>query len=316
MYESLPRSFNSSFCVIGFAKVLICGGFNPETSTCEVINLESSATTCKNPPNFPASIYAANGGWGLQKSPIICGGIQNLTFSNRCYSLENNEWVSSFSMNSTRMYATSAQFEDGKILVTGGLNTSPLNSVEILTEQGWESQIPSLQVSFHTHCMDTVNSTTVLLIAGLQNDQFSGKTYYFTFEKEIWIEGPELKYKRQLHSCGKIRRNKDSKEMSIIVAGGYNGSSYLSSVEILDEGSNEWKTGPELLSAFARSQMIGSPDGGVVLIGGDSASDPLSIYQLPHGDKDAVWTKMDQKLKIGRSWHTAFLVPDNIVDCS
>jgi hypothetical protein len=25
---------------------------------------------------------------------------------------------------------------------------------------------------------------------------------------------------------------------------------------------------------------------------------------------------MEQKLKMGRYWHTAFLVPDNIVDCN
>ncbi len=34
--------------------------------------------------------------------------------------------------------------------------------------------------------------------------------------------------------------------MSIIVAGGDDGFSRLSSVEILDEGSNEWQTGSEL----------------------------------------------------------------------
>ena len=105
--------------------------------------------------------------------------------------------------------------------------------------------------------------------------------------------------------------------MSIIVAGGFNGSSYLSSVEILDEGSNEWKTDPELPVGLRSSQMIEDQNGGVVLIGGVSMSDTLdTLYQLPHGGKDAVWTKMEQKLKTKRERHTAFLVPDNIVDCS
>jgi hypothetical protein len=106
--------------------------------------------------------------------------------------------------------------------------------------------------------------------------------------------------------------------MSIIVAGGWDGSSYLSSVEILDEGSNEWQTGPELPFGIGLSQMVEDQNGGVVLIGGYSSAvvNLDTLYQLPHGGQDAVWTKMEQKLKTGRREHTAILVPDNIVECS
>ena len=147
---------------------------------------------------------------------------------------------------------------------------------------------------------------------------YSGKTFYFTFGEESWTEGPELKNKRYLHSCGKIRRNKESQEMSIIVAGGQYGSSTLSSVEILHEGSNEWQTGPELPFGIGFSQMVEDQNGGVVFIGGYSSpgGNLDTLYQLPHGGQDAVWTKMEQKMKTGREEHTAFMVPDNIVDCS
>ncbi len=307
----------------GFSKLLICGGINldgPDYNNCEVINLASSASTCKNPPNFPATVRAAIGGLGFEGNPILCGGYQNDTHSNKCYSLENNEWVSSASMNSVRVGAAAAQLQDGKLLVTGGYDGSGsyLNSAEMLTEEGWESYIPSLPVTISAHCMVTVNSTTVMVIGGWQNSQFSGKTFYFTFGDESWTEGPEMKNKRNSLSCGKIKRNKDSQEMSIIVAGGYYGGSYLSSVENLNIGSNEWQTGPELPFGIGYSQMVEDQNGGVVLIGGESYSVGTfdTLYQLPHGGQDAVWTKMEQKLKIRRYEHTAFLVPDNIVDCS
>jgi hypothetical protein len=166
--------------------------------------------------------------------------------------------------------------------------------------------------------MVTVNSATVMVIGGLQNGLISGKTFYFTFGEESWTEGPQLKNRRWYHSCGKIRRNKDSQEMSIIAAGGYDGSSILSSVEILHEGSNEWETGPELPFGIDNSQMVEDQNGGVILIGGYSPSVGTldTLYQLPHGGQDAVWTKMEQKMKTGRYSHTAILVPDNIVDCS
>jgi hypothetical protein len=206
------------------------------------------------------------------------------------------------------------------IYVTGGFDESgsPVNSAEMLTAEGWYSNIPSLPVTVWAHCMITVNSTTVMVIGGQQNDQFSGKTFYFTFGEESWTEGPELKNERVDHSCGKIRRNKESQEMSIIVAAGYDFSSRLSSVEILDEGSNGWQTGPELLFGIDNSQMVEDQNGGVVLIGGYSPSVGRldTLYQLSHGGQDAVWTKMEQKMKTGRAWHTAFLVPDNIVECS
>ncbi len=226
----------------GFSKLLICGGVYIDT--CEVINLASSASACKNPPNFPAIVSEAIGGLGFKGNPILCGGYQTDAYSNKCYSLENSQWVSSASMNSVRADAAAAQLKDGRLLVTGGWDDSfsSLNSAEILTEEGWESNIPSLPVPILDHCMVTVNSTTVMVIGGIQNDEYSGKTFYFTFGEESWTEGPVLKNKRRYHSCGKIRRNKESQEMNIIVAGGYYGGSYLSSVEILDEGSNEWQT--------------------------------------------------------------------------
>jgi hypothetical protein len=219
-------------------------------------------------------------------------------------------------MNSVRVAAAAAQLKDGKLLVTGGVDKSgsDLNSAEMLTEEEWESNIPSLPVTLAAHCMVTVNSTTVMAIGGYQNSQMSGKIFYFTLGEESWTEGPELKIKRTGHSCGKIRRNKESQEMSTIVAGGYDGSSTLSSVEILDEGSNEWQTGPELPFGNYISQMVEDQNGGVVLIGGLFNLDTL--YQLQHGGQGAVWTKMEQKMKTGRYSHTAFLIPDNIVDCS
>jgi hypothetical protein len=298
----------------GFSKLLICGGY-PNIDTCEFINLASFTSTCKNPPNFPARVYAAIGGLGFKENPFLCGGVQNNARSKECYSLENNEWVSSASMNSVRVDAAAAQLQDGKLLVTGGyyFSASAHKSVELLTEEGWVSNIPSFPVTISYHCIVTLNSTTVMVIGGYQNNQYSGKTFYFTFGEKSWTEGPKLKNKRGYQSCGKIRRNKENQEMTIIVAAGYNGS-YLSSVEILDEGSNEWQTGPELPFGIYESQMVEDQNGGVILIGGLGNLDTL--YQLPHGGQDAVWTKMEQNMKTGRQSHTAFLVPDNIVDCS
>jgi hypothetical protein len=103
-------------------------------------------------------------------------------------------------MNLIRIYAAAAQLQDGKILVTGGLDNSfsYLNSAEMLTEKGWESKIPSLPVIIENHCMITVNSTTVMVIGGYQYHKSSNKTYFFNTENEIWTEGPQIKNERYI----------------------------------------------------------------------------------------------------------------------
>ena len=226
-------------------------------------------------------------------------------------------WFSSDRTNSVRRYAAATQLEDGKLLVTGGNNGYVLNIAEMLTEEGWESNIPSLPVTVYAHCMVTLNSTTVMSIGGVHNGTFSKKTFYFTFGEQSWIEGPELIVERIYQSCGKIKRDMNSQEMSIIVAGGLN-TDILSSVEILVEGSNEWQYFNELPYKIRYSQMIENPNGGVVLIGGYSPSIVSldTLYQLPHVGQGVGWTKMEQTMKTSRYQHTAFLVPDNTVECS
>ena len=231
--------------------------------------------------------------------------------------MEENDWVPSDSMSSARYYAAAAQLKDGRLLVTGGINNSQLNSAEMLTEEGWESTVPSLPVTIAYHCLVNVNSTTVMAIGGYRNGQSSKETFYFTFGEESWTEGPKLMIGRNYHSCGRIRRDKDSQEMSIIVVGGFDGS-YISSTEILNESSNEWHTGPELPFGICLSEIVEYQNEGVVLIGGEGNSNGLldALFQLPHGGQDASWTEMEQKMKTERYFHSAFLVPDNIADCS
>ncbi len=196
--------------------------------------------------------------------------------------MENNEWISSAGMNSVRIYAAAAQLQNGSLFVTGGFNEEgQTNSAEMLAEEGWESKIPFLPATISEHCMVTVNSTTVMAIGGYLNSDYLEKTFYFTFGEGSWTEGPRLNYRRRYCSCGRIRRDKDSQEMSIIVAGGYDNSlSYILPAEILDEGSNEWRVGPELPYGIVYSQLVEDQSGGVILIGGYSSSVQKSLIDI------------------------------------
>ncbi len=99
------------------------------------------------------------------------------------------------------------------------------------------------------------------------------------------------------------------------MAGGFNGRD-MSSVEILDVESNQWRKGPELPFPICCSAMVEHPSGGVVLIGGrrDGSTYLDTIFHLPHAGEDAQWKEFPQKLNVARGFHTAFLVPDTVAD--
>ncbi len=306
------------------SKLLICGGYvqltGQTTDNCEILDLQSPAKTCTNLANLPEPIGQAFGGRGLKQNPLICGGTNSV--ANGCFSFENNGWISSGSMTSARSNAAVVQLQTGQLFVTGGLNgPNFLSSAETFTEQGWQAKVPSLPIPIGYHCMVEVNSTTVLIIGGYQSGQRSAKTFYLSTKDQSWTAGPDMKTPRYIHSCGRIKKDNASQAASIIVVSGVgDGFVTLTSVEILDEGSNSWRTGPELPIPIVLTQMVNDLNGGVVLVGGYTYNPNFgllnTLWQLPHGGNDAVWTLMAQKLKTSRYRHTAFLVPDSIATCS
>jgi hypothetical protein len=169
----------------------------------------------------------------------------------------------------------------------------------------------------YLHCSVLVNSTTLMVIGGIQNDVVVSNTFYFNLDQKMWNVGPALNTARCQQSCGRIRKDSSSPELSLIVAGGSKNPGWLSSVEILDQASNAWRAGAQLPFGISASKMIENPNGGVILVGGTSDLNLFEdfLYQLPHGGAGAVWIRMEQKLKIRRFFHVAFLVQDTLVDC-
>jgi hypothetical protein len=196
---------------------------------------------------------------------------------------------------------------------------SNIDTVEILTQDGWKNFEPDLPVTSSESCMVLLNSTTAFLIGGTQQgNSFSQNTYLLntaTFN-HTWIHGPTLSVGRKSHSCARIRKGSSSHQFSIIVVGGFN-KVPLKSVEILDEGANEWRNGPDLPFEIYDASLIEDSAGGVILVGGSSLKFVYlkTLYRLSDAENDSKWVKMSQKLITGRNSHTSFLVPENIVSC-
>jgi hypothetical protein len=156
--------------------------------------LASPTTTCRALPNFPKEIWNSVGGLGLEDQPLICGGF-NGQYNNGCFSLEGNKWISSTPLSSTRINAVASmcpyQINSHKILVTGGFNKVDgfLDTSEVLTDNGWQPFHLTLPTATESHCVVSLNSTTIMLIGGFENEKNS---YYFNSDDEEWVKGKRL----------------------------------------------------------------------------------------------------------------------------
>jgi hypothetical protein len=59
--------------------------------------------------------------------------------------------------------------------------------------------------------------------------------------------------------------------------------------------------------------MVDDQRGGVLFVGGDIAGYTNFIFHLQH--IAAQWEAIPSKMATPRFWHSAFLVPDEVVDC-
>ena len=316
----------SIICVIsfsiGYTKLLVGvgKGLSGRLNSIEIIDLGSSSSSCQDLTNFPRKVYGTIGGLTSNKNPIICGGPDESTgqIISDCSTYEDGVWSSFPSMTTPRNFAAASTSlsSDGahSLFVTGGQDDSqdPYTS-EVLSDDGWYQLATPLPVK--NHCMVLLNLTTVMIIGGMQGESnYSANTYFFNTDNGEWVAGPMLFSSKYYLSCGKILNDSQSHKESVIVAGGCD-SYASSSVEILDLGASQWRKGPNLPIPICEASMVEDRSGGVVLIGGWNGTGYLdTLYQLSHSNSE--WILMPQKLKFGRKWVTAFLVPDEITNCN
>ena len=199
------------------------------------------------------------------------------SYNKECFTFVDGEWrTGMLSLNDERYFAAIAHLESSclggemfKQIVSGGMNrdqdSTPryLNSLEVLTGSGWKKDLlPVMPVKIYSHCMVAINSTFLMVIGGFQNgSHFKRNTYFLDLNKSSWLEGPLLQTGRNGHRCSRIRLNASvTSQYGVIVVGGINTTvtnpKPISSTEILDERSNEWRPGPEMPFGLAGSGIF------------------------------------------------------------
>jgi hypothetical protein len=309
-------------------------------SSIEIINLDESnpSLTCKSLAKLPLDVVAAKGNLYQGTTPIICGGYTyssvTATYHCECYSYKNGAWMPDLTLNTCRsdhssmvLKNPSSQTEEDIIFVSGGSNPNSLSSVEAYDGKSWDQKrFANMPAVVSHHCLVKINDSMLMSIGGLISWPATGKTYFFDVVKNTWMVGPLMNTPRADHSCGIMDwKNPSTGKMEkvVIAASGNDADGKKSnSVELLFLGNYEnnkagWSIGPPLPVSASYTSMVEYKNG-VILVGGLYQGTPYSVtnqnlYQLqsPFGP----WTTMKQTLKDPFRGESAFLIPDDLVNC-
>ena len=300
----------------GIFKFLIPSGKKQDgtySAQTEIINKESSASvTCPAVPNFPKVVFGSAGTLIQKKIPLVCSGYPDLI---TCYLLKNNAWVQTGSLNQGRYHAVmlpNSPFQNPahQATIIGGLDA---NNIEVFNGTSWSVMGPAFNFfKLGASCGVYTNPSTVFIISGIHGSaQYSQDTYYLDSLGQKWVLGPQVTYGRFGHACGRILRSQNGGKLSTLIAGGLGAAGQLDSVEILDDDSSTWRSGPKLPVRADGISIFEDPRGGLIVVGGFSGN----MYRLRHAGLDAQWETLAQQPQLKLTYTVAVPIPDEIAIC-
>ncbi len=297
-------------------KLLVVGG---SAKAVEVVNLDNSNPflICDDLSALPDYFYFNIAFLYNGITPTICNT------DALCYSFENGAWHDGPDSPRVSVFSIITEKKNDKnhdIVIMVG-DTGKVESFDgIQWSKGVYDDLPEPLLG---HCMVKINDTLVMVIGGVNfNDKTSkaSESYFFHVIPNKWMLGPKLIKSRRWPSCGVMNwRN----YKVIVVAGGYelNSLKPLTSVEFLflNEYGHlniSWVEGVSLPHIIKEPVMV-EFDNGVMLVGGEdnlrNTDSGRQLFLL--SSPNATWTRINKTLKETRLYHSAFLVPDEIVNC-
>jgi len=258
---------------------------------------------------------------------ISCGGTTGgLDVTNKCWQLKSkSEWIPMKDMKQNRFRFTLSELNT-TLVAFGGTITD--NVVEFLNLEGGEwnvkrrDTISSTLRTLNSHCAVNLNDEEIILIGGFLNGRLSAETHIFSIKTMSLTSGPTMNTIRYGHGCT-ITENMGS--TVIHVAGGYNGSKILSSIESMKLTENKWKVSSiDLPMPISQFQLVKSnlPNRPFYAVGGygasrNNVSRPTysTIYALNNQNNVLGW-KLVGNLVTPRHGHATTNIPiTNIPGC-
>ena len=282
-------------------KYLLAGGI-PFGVKSEGLDLNNNRFICSIETLSDFSLlssYSTNG------HPVLCAGNKN---PRDCFVLEQSgSWMKKSNVLSVpRQYSKSVSLNPSTWWITGG--EGPLMTTEILFDSMLTIPGPNLPHAVKNHCHVKLNQSDIFLIGGQisGNEQYTKKTWTFTWNSKTWTPRANLNEERGAHACGLYQGS------IVIASGGYYGPwKTRTSVELMkiEDSVWTWTMGPALEKQTHSHSMVQDDYGDIYIIGGSNGIHYDSIYKFsPEG-----WIKQG-KLKSKRFTAGILRLPEYFVN--
>mgnify|MGYP001280772141 CR=1 FL=1 len=188
--------------------------------------------------NYPAAVTYNNG------EVLACGGY-DLEDADRCWSFNGSAWSALPNSKQKHCYHDSPNvfvnngwwitglLQDGDGLCSGSSSTS-----EVYTGSNWKPgpALPGDEYPVDS-CVVNLNTTHTFLIGGYPGRR---DVWLYDWTSQAWTRTGSLIQGRYTHGCVHLDGER------ILVAGGYDGSDNVYSVEIYDATQGTWSSQPDL----------------------------------------------------------------------
>ena len=194
---------------------MVVGGIGAERDSEIIIIGGTEDNTCQKPADLPYFGFWVSGGYANGNPMVAGGGDSTDCYS---YSFDVDSWTEEEPLLTVREGAQSVVLEDGTLWITGGRDSSNLQSTTELRSKEGVTAGRSLPYRTAFHCLVNLNETHVFLGGGMSDvpDRYENRSFILNLETEIWTELPEMNMDRYGHTCALLPN-----PPRVMVIGGY-----------------------------------------------------------------------------------------------
>ena len=263
----------------------------------------------RTPGKFPTKIRGAVGAT-LTGTPHVCGGRdEGFRMRHECWFYDAHEdgWRVAGRLRVARWWSAAAYHPNHGLVITGG--RGPISSAERITNDGTFSTFTPLPIALWGHCMVSLNRSDIgdfFLAGGVKSDwsdTSSGRA--FIYKNSKWVAVADMPTARYGLACGPLRGTDSGAVEKVVAIGGWDGSEYLSKVEVYDVASSTWTNGTNLLPMpIAFAAVVPFEDTFLVIgAGGKSSNSVRSDKVYRYNRPDGSWTEI-RKLRLNEPKHS------------
>ncbi len=208
------------------------------------------------------------------------------------YNPTTKSWSAGPAMITSRAFHTATVLPDGRVLVVGGFQRSPLltarNSAELYTPNAtigsWALTPQAMATARYAHTATLLPSGEVLIVGGTDSTTTYSSVELYNPSTGQWTAKTPMTTARQLHTATLLPSGK------VLIAGGLGANGQpTNSAELYDPANNTWSNAGPLVNARARQVAALLSCGKVIIAGGNGTNGDLDTAET-YTQKDPLIT--------------------------